>query len=169
MKVFVSHQQRDSLTASSIAARLRGFHSIDVYLDLIDPDVAQAGDLLGDHIRTQLGNCSHLLAVVSPATKESWWVPWEIGIATEKEFPISTFADGVALIPEYLKKWPYLTSMTQLDIYAQKAKFVERSVRIRKSQGYSSGISRREETRDFYATIKSALGQNDNTARRIAY
>lgn len=165
MKVFVSHQKRDSAMASSIASRLRGVHSIDVYLDLIDPDVAQAGDLLGEHLRTQLGMCSHLLAVVSPSTKESWWVPWEIGIATEKEFPISTYADGVSAIPEYLKKWPYLTSTIQLDVYAQQAKQQERLVEVRKSQGYSSGTSRRDQARNFHVALKSALGQRDFTAR----
>lgn len=151
--------------ASSIASRLRGVHSIDVYLDLIDPDVAQAGDLLGEHLRSQLGACSHLLAVVSPFTKESWWVPWEIGIATEKDFPISTYADGVTDIPEYLKKWPYLTSIVQLDIYAQQAKQLERAVEVRKSLGYSSRMSSRDQARDFHVALKSALGQRDFTTR----
>jgi hypothetical protein len=61
MKIFISHQQRDSLAAASIAKRLQDIHSVQYYLDLIDNDASQTGELLGDHIKRQLSSCTQWL------------------------------------------------------------------------------------------------------------
>lgn len=91
MKIFISHQQTDSVLASRLASRLKINHGIASYLDAIDPDVGKSGDSLADHVKDELGKCTQLLAVVSAATQKSWWVPWEIGMATEKDFPLDIF------------------------------------------------------------------------------
>ena len=39
-----------------------------------------------DHIRENLNTCTDIIVVMSEATKESWWVPFEIGMATEKRY-----------------------------------------------------------------------------------
>ena len=107
MKVFVSHKKEDKEIAGVVAARLEK-NGAQVYLDVFDPDTYSAGDDLADYLRAKLDLCTDLMAVVSGKTKESWWVPWEIGVATEKEYPLSTFAGENCEIPAYLKKWPYL-------------------------------------------------------------
>lgn len=158
MKVFVSHQRADSELAAAVAGRLRLHHSIECYLDLIDPDSGSKGDDLGEHIRDELGKCTQLMAVVSSNTKGSWWVPWEIGVATEKDQPIATYAGDNSALPEYLKKWPYLRSNHDLDIYAQTAKAAEQNFRIQK--GYATdSVARGRSTREFYREIRSRLGQ----------
>jgi hypothetical protein len=125
IKVFISHQQSDSARATLIAKRLRSLHQIESYLDVIDPAIAKSGEALTEYVRLQLGRCTQLLAVVSAATKASWWVPWEIGVATEKDFPLATFG-GDTTLPEYLHKWPVLKSDRDLDSYAAASKAAER-------------------------------------------
>jgi hypothetical protein len=158
MKIFISHQKSDSILASRIATRLATLHSIPIYLDLIDSQIASSGESLGDHIKSRLDDCTHLLAVVSAATKESWWVPWEIGISTEKEQPIATYAGDSTTVPEYLKKWPYLRTDSDLDRYAAAAKQSDVTYRLQKSYKAES-TARRQGTLDFYRIIRSALGQ----------
>ena len=69
MKVFVSHQQDDSVLAEKISYYLKENHQIDCYLDLIDPNASNAGDQLGEYLRDQMGKCTQLMAVVSENTK----------------------------------------------------------------------------------------------------
>src|SRR5690606_17196219 len=108
MKVFISHKREDASAAQRIASHLRSYHSIDSYLDVIDPYVDARVEFLADHIRTEMGRCTQLLAVVSRATAASQWVPWEIGVATEKDFPLATYSVEGLAPPEFLRKWPYL-------------------------------------------------------------
>ncbi|WP_230531773.1 toll/interleukin-1 receptor domain-containing protein [Microvirga roseola] len=158
MKVFISHQKADTELAASISHRLRTVHQIDSYLDVIDPVAQQAGDELGEHIRAELGRCTQLLAVVSSSTKSSWWVPWEIGIATEKDQPIATYAGESTPLPEYLKKWPYLRSNKDLDEYAAVSKSSSGTYRVRK--GYlNEEVARRSSTAEFHKTLRARLGQ----------
>jgi hypothetical protein len=160
MKVFISHQVTDSALAGRIDARLRLTHGVSTYLDLRDPHATTAGDDLGEYLRRTMGTCSHLLAVVSPATQTSWWVPWEIGVATEKDYPISTFTGGpTASLPEYLRKWPYLKNDAELDLYVTKARVAERTVVLSENLGRSRTASQRNATREFHLSLKSALGQ----------
>src|SRR6478735_11948042 len=118
IKVFLSHQSADATTARYVARRLKDRHGIDSYLDVIDPYIGRPGEDLAAHIRAQMGRCTQLLAVVSESTKASQWVPWEIGVATEKDHPLATFSAGGALPPEFLRKWPYLRTDFDLDQYA---------------------------------------------------
>lgn len=158
MKIFVSHQRADSILATNIASRLRHIHGIDCYLDVIDPDTSRSGENLGEYIQNELGKCTQLLAVVSASTKTSWWVPWEIGVATEKHQPIATYAGDSTPLPEYLKKWPYLRDQRELDIYASVSQSTNNSFRSRKAYK-SESLARLETTEDFYTAIRSRLGQ----------
>jgi hypothetical protein len=97
IKVFISHQRVDALQAKAIADRLRDRHQIASYLDVMDPVIDKTGEDLTQYVRAQLGTCTQLLAVVSPATKESWWVPWEIGVASEKDYILATYGGNTTL------------------------------------------------------------------------
>ncbi len=160
MKVFVSHQQADSVLAGKISYHLKANHQIDCYLDLIDPNASQAGDQLGEYLRDQMGKCTQLMAVVSENTKSSWWVPWEIGIATEKDHPIVTFADDNTALPEYLKKWPYLKTKNDLDAYANASKNAMKEFDLRKSYSLESiSSARHSSTQEFYRSLRASLRQ----------
>jgi hypothetical protein len=157
MKVFLSHQNADSQLATRIAYRLKAVHSIDSYLDVIDPYLGRGEDL-ADHIRAEMGRCTQLLAVVSPATVASQWVPWEIGVATEKDFPLATFSGGTALPPEFLRKWPYMRTDAELDEYARVSKSA-RSTYVANKGYLGESIAHGRSTKAFYRDLRAALRQ----------
>lgn len=157
IKVFISHQKADSAKAAAIAHRLKTQHLIDSYLDVIDPHTGKGEDLAA-HIQAEMSKCTQLLAVVSEATRLSSWVPWEIGVATEKDFPLATFIDGTALPPEFLRKWPYLRTTADLDLYGQTSKTAERSF-VAKRATLNEGVARVRSTREFFDTLRKGLGQ----------
>lgn len=83
--VFVSHQYTDLRIAVRVAELLKELW-VNVWLDVDDPATQQAvrsGDRvkLASSIDWGLTNCTHLLAIITPRTKGSWWVPYEIGAA----------------------------------------------------------------------------------------
>jgi hypothetical protein len=95
---------------------------------------------------------------VSEATKTSWWVPWEIGIATEKDYPLATFSGGSAALPEYLRKWPYLRSDADLDRYAEASKTAARDL-VTKRGYLTESVARERSTKEFFRVLRGSLGQ----------
>jgi hypothetical protein len=157
-KIFISHQSRDSVLATSLATRLKVNHGLECYLDVIDPGIKRGEDLAA-HIQAELTKCTQLLAVVSEATRTSWWVPWEIGVATEKDYPLATYSSGTELPPEYLRKWPYLRTMGELDLYAAASKAADSSFVVQKRANLNEETARVRSTRTFYADLRKSLGQ----------
>lgn len=158
IKVFISHQQADTSLAARLSERLLYRHSIASYLDVADREIASHGEDLAEHVKTQLGKCTQLLAVVSEQTKTSWWVPWEIGIATEKTYPLATYAGANAILPDYLRKWPYLRSESDLDYYADALKAATEVFWIEK-RSYTDLAARARSTAAFYRILRSNLRQ----------
>lgn len=158
MKIFLSHQRSDTAVAHRIRDRLKTQHNIESYLDVIDAQLDKAGDDLARHLRREIAKCSHLIAVTSYATRDSQWVPWEIGVATERLMPLATFADYKSAIPEFLEAWPYLRDQTDIDRYATSAKVNRRFASLAKSD-----IERRRlqetEFKSFYNDLRRSLGQ----------
>ncbi len=160
-RVFISHKREDETAALRVSNRLRQ-HGVDSYVDVLDPHVEKAGDELSDYIRETLRTCSHLMAVVSESTKLSWWVPWEIGVATEREAAISTFAGGRCDLPAYLKKWPYLQTEADIDEYVRVSRGMEGYISTfrgaqehnRAAMSFIPGYAGR-----FHTQLKKALGQ----------
>jgi hypothetical protein len=158
IKVFLSHKSEDSEIAGSIANRLKTHHQIDVYLDVIDRNLERSGPDLADYIRAEMEKCTQLLAVISAKTSESQWVPWEIGVATEKERPLASFVNPPATVPEFLRKWPYLQSQQDVDQYASVSKST-RLVQQDSQRRTTDSIARRTAFRDFHKSLKAQLGQ----------
>ena len=169
MKVFISHKKEDETTATDVFKTLvaRGHTP---YLDVIDGNLAKSGDDLAHYIRMRLGECDSLIAVISEKTKDSWWVPWEIGVATEKDYPLSTYLTGYASPPEYLKKWPVLRTLTHLAEFASKLSTLQREIETeikRKEAATFTRLSQaarddveRSEVAKFHQAVKNAIGQS---------
>ena len=128
---------------------------------MVDPTIGQKhGPDLAEHVRRQMAECDSLLDVVSLATANSNWVPWEIGIATEKDLPLATFSNSNYSLPEFLQKWPYLTSMAALDKYALELKSYTKARTVAKSyatESYSNVVGK--SVSDFYRNLRRDLGQ----------
>lgn len=157
LRIFLSHQQRDSTTALHIQQRLANQYGISSYLDVTDRLASVAVDRLADYIRTQMANCTHLLAVLSPNTTMSQWVPWEIGVATEKEYPLASYSQN-SLPPEFLRKWPYLRSDSDLDRYVRAIR-AQQTTETTQARFKTASIARRSGVEQFYRTLKAELGQ----------
>lgn len=158
MKVFISHKDVDSHYAGIVARVLRS-NGVDFYLDVIDPQAASYGDDLADHLREELGKCTHLIAIVSQHTKDSWWVPWEIGISTEKDQPLCTFAGDTCTLPGYLTKWPYLRVEGDVEVWVRAARIaLAEATKEFRTYGNRTRMKRRE-TKTFYREMRARLGQ----------
>lgn len=159
MIIFVSHKNSDSAPAAEVAKTLRqGGH--EVYLDLIDDGLKRGTQDLADYLRGRLGQCNSLIAIISSATQTSWWVPWEIGVATEKDYPLSSYVTDNTPPPEYLKRWPVLKSSSDLLQFSALVKSVEtRERNLRFSENKSLTDSKRIASNEFHALLKSRLGQ----------
>lgn len=157
IRVFISHKLEDAQQAKAIADRLRNVHQIESYLDVLDPVIGKSGEELARYIRDKLATCTQLLAVITPATKESWWVPWEIGVASEKDYPLATYGGTVAL-PDFLEKWPVLKSEQHLDAYAQASQQANRE-RLLLERTATASAARKSSTQEFYRSLRSQIGQ----------
>lgn len=163
MKVFISHQRRDAAVAMRVSERLLLTHQISSYLDVVDSRLGMNGEDLADQIRDELSKCTQLLAVVTTNTQVSSWVPWEIGVASEKEYPLATYSDGTKPY-EFLASWPYLRTEQDLDKYAVEIKVADRHRRqlIAEAKGTldSVGINTQSVvTREFYKALRRRLNQ----------
>ncbi|GAN97760.1 hypothetical protein Geu3261_0251_011 [Komagataeibacter europaeus NBRC 3261] len=143
--------------AMRLSKRLENVHRIETYVDVIDPETLGAGDTLADLIRARLGSCTQLLAVVSEATRSSWWVPWEIGVASEKDYPLATYAGGGGTLPEYLHKWPYLRTDADLDRYAEASRAIEDNIALESYLGKE--VAQKRSTKEFYRLLRASLRQ----------
>lgn len=168
MKVFISHKKEDEAAASQVyGALVQKGHS--AYLDVVDTNIGKNGDDLAQYIRQKLGECDSLIAVISDKTKDSWWVPWEIGVATEKEYPLSTYLAGTASPPDYLKKWPILRSLSHLAEFASKLNLIQQNVEAEIRRRETATFTRlsqsaREEIKrtsvaSFHQAVKKAINQ----------
>ena len=105
--VFISHQFIDFVLARKVGGILKDLE-LDIWLDEEDSATQQAvasGDKrkLAEAIEMGLSTCTHLLALISAATRESWWVPYEIGSVRGRTKPLAFFVHKeVRDLPEYL-------------------------------------------------------------------
>src|SRR4051812_40016632 len=115
MRIFVSHKDTDAELARTVVQAL-AVSNVATYLDEFDERLLR-GPQLADHLRSRMASCSHLIAVVSVSTAKSWWVPWEIGVASERTMPLASFTSQPSLLPEYLRSWPYLSQIGDIAAY----------------------------------------------------
>lgn len=107
--VFISYQQKDRDSAIKVAEYLQNA-GIDVYIDVYDTDLKIQHQTDNPAAVTQaicngINNSSHMLAVVSPDTMYSTWVPFEIGYGYDKTELRVLCLKGISKgkLPEYVR------------------------------------------------------------------
>ncbi len=159
MKIFISHKKEDELTALKVVNTLTSI-GVDAYLDLLDNITADDGEKLTKHIRGKLHECTDVIVILSNNTKKSWWVPFEIGMATEKDIPIANYLISQESLPDYLTYWPRLNSQEDVLKYVEIRNKVSKHIILEKAfnHGYyqrtDGGMS---ETQKFYQELKKHL------------
>jgi hypothetical protein len=152
MSVFISYQRADESTAKTVADLLT-LADIKFYLDVLDPDIP--AENVTRVILAGLAKCSHLLAVVSQATRESWWVPFEIGVATNAQKRIATYSSPTVALPAFLTVWPVLNGTYAMAkfvaLYRDDKIVLEESGNLRKAASTNAA--------EFHSALKRSLGQ----------
>ena len=129
--VFISHKSSD-MDAAEVVARYLMLNNIDVYLDKKNSDLqkkTKEKDAQGivDSIEKALKCSTHILILVSDQTKESWWVPYEVGYSKKgkKKIASALLVGYVDDFPDYLKVEETIKSPEEFKMYAQKLKIVD--------------------------------------------
>jgi hypothetical protein len=158
-KVFISHTDSDTAVAEKVARRVRA-NGLETYLDTVDDALLKDGPDLADHLLRRMGECQQLIAVVSTQTKDSWWVPWEIGVGSEKGFRMASYSESHVSLPSYLEKWPTLHSEGDIDLYSQHSKLTETAI-SRSIHGVVTEDAkvrvRKAEAMDFHKVLRAVL------------
>lgn len=107
--VFISYQKKDRDSAIKVAQYLQNA-CIDVYIDVYDTNLkiqhqADNPTAVTKAICAGINNSSHMLAVVSPDTMYSTWVPFEIGYGFDKTELGILCLKGIpkGKLPEYIR------------------------------------------------------------------
>ena len=116
MKVFISHKNVDSLQALVLKTAFEQ-NGVPSYLDVLDTSINGGGKELTDHIRKNLNTCTDIIVVMSEATKESWWVPFEIGMSAQVDMPTASYLKSDVTLPSYLSYWPRLKTTSDVNKY----------------------------------------------------
>lgn len=159
MPVFISYRHTDRTQAMAINLRLTQAN-IKTYLDVLDAE-SQSTDDITSVITRNITECTHLLAVVSEKTAQSWWVPFEIGEATISNRRICSFKTGVSELPEYLDKWPKMTKATDVELFIESYKNEQISKRSMAFDSVVSNESMRQTNRSnadqFHSDLKAKI------------
>lgn len=153
MRVFISHKQEDEIPARYICDKLSDL-GVDAYLDLLEGELLLNGEDLTNHIKKRLNSCTDILVVMSNNTKESWWVPFEIGMAAQRDFSIVSYLINNVKLPDYLSYWPALRKTTDLNKYIQVKQNILNESYSGNKAFFSGDYS---ETKEFYKKLKDVL------------
>ncbi len=79
--VFLSHSSKDDDKVRGVFSFLKSFH-VDVYVDDLDrrlpnPPSVETANIL----KAEIKNASRFVVLVSNNSKDSRWIPWELGLA----------------------------------------------------------------------------------------
>jgi hypothetical protein len=157
MPVFISHRKNDVAPAMAIYTFLKN-KNITCYIDELDETLLRSENITGK-IMERIKACTHMIAVMSTNTRGSWWVPFEIGVASEADRRITSYKiDGIA-VPEYLEIWPVMTTQAHLEQFAyyyknDKSSLSESSdFSVRQTAAYASIRT----AADFHGKLKTAI------------
>ena len=93
--VFLSHSNKDKDCLKGVIAFLKTLGA-DVYIDLNDISLPQKpSQETAKKLKEQIKKCSKVIVLVSENSKDSKWIPWEVGIADMNKTP-----QKIALLPK---------------------------------------------------------------------
>lgn len=156
MKIFISHKKEDSADALRVKY---GFDRMGVesYLDVLDTAIDDGGEVLTEHIKEKLNECTDIIVVMSETTKKSWWVPFEIGMAAQIDLPTASYLTEAVQLPDYLEYWPRLKSISDIATYVTVRKSVAEQIKKHFQYTYTESAYRPIETHTFYNELKQRL------------
>lgn len=119
MKVFISHKSKDMELAEKIGNILQD-NAFEIYLDKYDPLIKESSDI-AKRIESKIRSSTDLLVLITENTKESWWVPFEIGLSTAHDIRIASLVfENAPRLPSFIRKWPLIDNEEKFNIYLQE-------------------------------------------------
>lgn len=95
LDVFLSHSSLDKDALPKAIAFLKNFGA-NVYIDKADKELPQkTSSETGRKLKQRIAECPKFIVLVTANSKNSRWIPWELGIADEKKT-----LHNVALLPD---------------------------------------------------------------------
>ncbi len=157
MTVFISYQRVDEAKARSIGDQLEAL-GVSTYIDVMAPLLASAQGVTKT-ILNRLRSCTHLMAVVSANTVRSWWVPFEIGITTERDRRITSYRRDTVPLPEFRRIWPVLDYDRELVDFARR--YFQDSAHGEKSLRFQESVQKSiASAAQFHSALKRDLGHS---------
>lgn len=107
--MFISHVTYYDEVAREIGRYLSKVVGVDIYLALQDPYLARAVNRhdhkrIVEHIEEGIRNSTHLLGLLGEKTRDSWWVPFELGAARQRNKPIGYLVlEEIDELPSFLR------------------------------------------------------------------
>lgn len=96
--VFLSHSHQDKDIVGSVVNFLLNI-GILVYVDWLDPEMPQiTSGVTATKIKDKIDKCDRFVVLVTEKSRESKWVPWEVGYADAKKSPENI---GVLVVKRY--------------------------------------------------------------------
>jgi hypothetical protein len=138
--IFVSHKKDDAVQAKDIANYIVQC-GVDVYFDendpvLSNPDIYRDPVKITNAINRALSRSTQMICVISEKTKDSWWVPYEIGYVSNKSsFKSSDIGilviKNISHLPEYLFLSTKIDTKQELDSFIKSASNTETLIQER--------------------------------------
>ena len=153
--VFVSHKSDDQDKAKEVAQCIDS-SGLTTWLDVVDLEDDEDGFAMAQRIGTAIARSFSLMAVVTVVTNESWWVPFEIGIAYNMGKQLAAYCEHPidVNLPSFLWGWPLVQDHGSLHVWCRKILEMDRS--LTRLVEASNTVDRLAYTRDL-AVVRAAL------------
>lgn len=103
-KVFVSYKLEDRDIRDIVVQKCQSA-GLNPYVDKDDDYVDGDREDLVEHLAAHIKNGHGVIVAVSDKTKDSWWVPLEVGIGYENDMPITAWTESTTVyLPSYLER-----------------------------------------------------------------
>ena len=153
--VFVSHTTKDDALAEEVAMCIRSF-GLTAWVDSDNLAAKNDGPGMASKIQGAIIRSYCLLAVVTNATNASWWVPFEIGIAWDRNKYLSTYGDPRVPLPSFLAAWPHVKDREMLRSWCEEMKSKKATYRPTFHRAYVEVASQQRST---YASEMRGMAQ----------
>ena len=166
--VFVSHRSDDENKAMEVAHCVKT-HGLTAWVDAIDMKGMDDDEKMVGRIEDAISRASSLIAVITGVTNESWWVPFEIGLAYEKEKQLASYCEDTTRVefPTFLWSWPLVRDHCGLYKWCEHIKATKTTGhRVLMEASKAAIAKRRQRYMSSLFDIRSQLRNVSTTARR---
>ena len=155
--VFVSHKSDDEEKAVEVAHCIRSC-GLTPWLDVVDLEDEIDDEKMVDRIQDAISQSFSLMAVVTNITNESWWVPFEVGIAHDMCKQLASYCENPEDVglPSFLMRWPLVRNHDALHDWCTMINDLDRTIPYL-AEASADSEYRRRRYRNELAEIKRAL------------